>query len=150
MLGTYLNAATDNAKTLILGRLGVSKDATNVVGAMIVSGMVPEEIADFFDNEHIRRIYHQAQMGYGIENSQFDFKPYVLTTQRIAMLKKNGIHELNANEVKAGYEELSQFLFDDMVNTGYARKLDDGTYEFNNEGYETDIPLGKQAVLKRN
>ena len=150
MLGTYLNAATDNAKTLILGRLGISKDATNVVGAMIVSGMVPEEIADFFDNEHIRRIYHQAQMGYGIENSQFDFKPYVLTTQRIAMLKKNGIHELNANEVKAGYEELSQFLFDDMVNTGYARKLDDGTYEFNNEGYETDIPLGKQTVLKRN
>ena len=149
MLGTYLNAATDNAKELILGRLGISKDATNVVGAMVVSGMTQEEIAEFFDNQFVREVYHQTQKGYGIENSRFDFSPYVLTTKRLTMLKKEGVHEFDQGKIDAEYSLLRDSLSQMMIDSGYAVK-ENGKYVFNEEGFYTDYVQSREVINRRN
>ena len=105
-IGVFLNAALDNAKELILGRLGISKEATNVVGAMIVSGFNPEQIAEFFSNPVIRNMYEYSAIGESIEYSTADYDLYNNVIAQIENLKRTNAGDVDIDAVISDYFNL--------------------------------------------
>jgi len=73
-LGNFLQAALDNAKELILGRLGITQHAVNMLAIMTMDGKTNEEIADFFSKEPVvKKVFREVDRGDDVENSSREY-----------------------------------------------------------------------------
>ena len=87
-MGLLLNSSTDNNKVLINGRIGITKDATNVVGAMILTGHNIDQIGNFLQNPTIAKIYEMVERGEGVTESSREFDPYLQATTMLKNIAK--------------------------------------------------------------
>ena len=65
---SYMNAATDNAKELILGLLGATEDAGNIIGAAAIQGMDKMEIAALLQEEAVQDIFKKMKFSKRVDN----------------------------------------------------------------------------------
>ena len=65
---SYMNAATDNDKELILGLLGATEDAGNIIGAAAIMGMDENEVSALLQQEAVQDIFKKMKFSKRVDN----------------------------------------------------------------------------------
>lgn len=121
-IAEFLNAALDNAKELILGPLGITNDASNVVGSMIIKGQTQEEIGEFFSNKLIQDIFRRSKLGYSVFQRRSDFNLFDLVDDELKKTKIKDPEKIEAriseirtrlDEIQRQEQEEAQSVFDE-------------------------------------
>lgn len=66
----FLNAALDNVKDSILGYLGATEDAGNIIGAAAIKGMDEIEIGNFIQNEVVIDVFRKMKYSKRVANAR--------------------------------------------------------------------------------
>lgn len=86
-IGDYLQAALDNAKELILGRMGITVQGSALIAPMILNGWSNAKIKAFFSNRAVRKALEKMEQGNKVTNKRADYRPLDIIDEALSKIK---------------------------------------------------------------
>lgn len=138
VLERFLNAAMDNVKESILGYLGATEDAGNIIGAAAIKGMDEIEIANLLKNDVVIDVFRKMKYSKRVTNAR------KLSMLDAIDLKIKDISEDNAIDLK---ENLNKQLQEIKSKLGTPiEEIEVDNYYLDEAGRK--MPMSDRDVLK--
>jgi hypothetical protein len=125
----YLNAATDNAKELILGTLGATIESSNVIGAAAMLNYTYDQISTLLDQDSVRQVFDRIKYSRRVSSFKKMTIADAIEAQRES-LEGNAQDEMDAIKDKMALIEATLAQPDSIVPPIFeeAEIKEDGTY----------------------
>ena len=148
MLGSWEQAALDNANKNVFGLYGLPAEAVNIL-AVLSASKSNEFIYDFFNNFYVKNVLLEYSKGSSITESMSKYDIYAIAKKRISGLRSS----IERSSLKA-FNELNKALpFDIQLDLQDADNVADDALELSQRVYErflgTLLPILKNKYKLR-